>query len=160
MQTASLSELAVAILRLHVESERRPATERNFPAYRELVQAGIMEPLPGAERVYRLTVKGKRDRVVIVEREQERIESQRYAPPDLSHLSGPAWELLRRIAGGEEAELTAQNRSEFRELADARLLLVINTYAGGPESAWRWTYWGWKKKPEWVQKACAKRAVG
>ena len=49
MQTVTLSEMAVAVLRLHVEGERMPANERNLPAYQELVQAGIMEPMSELE---------------------------------------------------------------------------------------------------------------
>ena len=158
MQTETLSELAVSVLWLHVERERRPATDRNLPAFEELVEAGIMEPVPDAERLYRLTAEGREHREEIVEREQERIERGRYAPPDVSRLSDRAWGLLHRIASGEEVEVRPENRSLFRELAEARVVLVINTYAGGPESAWRWTYWGWKRKPEWVDIACAKAA--
>ena len=74
MQAVTLSEMAVAVLRLHVEGERMPANERNLPAYQELVEAGIMEPVPGLERVYRLTANGRKHRDSIVERETERIE--------------------------------------------------------------------------------------
>jgi hypothetical protein len=50
MQTATLAESAVATLRLHIEGEQAPARERNRAAYRELVEAGIMEVVPGAVR--------------------------------------------------------------------------------------------------------------
>jgi hypothetical protein len=90
MQTETPSEMAVAVLRLHVEGERMPANERNLPAYREHVKAGIMEPAPGLERVYRLTADGRTHRDSIVERETERIERERFDPPDASNLSGAA----------------------------------------------------------------------
>jgi hypothetical protein len=77
----------------------------------------------------------------------------------VSGLSAEAWGLLRRIASGEKVAVTEENRPRFRELADARVAVLIHTFAVGPESAWRWTYWGWKRKPEWVEIACAKRAV-
>ena len=80
MQTVTLSEMAVAVLRLHVEDERMPANERNLPAYQELVEAGIMERVPGLERVYRLTTNGRKHRESIVERETERIERERFEP--------------------------------------------------------------------------------
>ena len=44
MQTVALSESAVAVFRLRVKGLRMPPTERRLPAYRELVEAGIMEP--------------------------------------------------------------------------------------------------------------------
>ena len=45
MQTVALSENAVAVFRLRVKGLRMPPTERRLPAYRELVEAGIMEPV-------------------------------------------------------------------------------------------------------------------
>ena len=160
MQTITLSELAVAVLRLHVEGEKRPipANERNLPAFEELVGAGLMEPIPGAERIYRLTAEGREHREGIVERETDRIERGRYAPPDVSRLSHPAWGLLHQMASGEEVQVTPETRSLLRELAEARIILVINTFARGLESGWQWTYWGWKRKAEWVKIARARVA--
>jgi hypothetical protein len=155
MQTLTLSEAAVATLRFEIKGWKGKVREIDLPGYRELVAAGIMEP---DGEGYRLTAVGLSDGEAIVEREQERIESGRYAPPDVSRLSDPGWVLLRRIASGEEVEVTSETRPLLRELAKARVVLVINTYAGGPESAWRWTYWGWKRKPEWVEIACARAA--
>ena len=48
MQTISLSETAVAVLRFRIKGLRVPATDRRLDAYRELAAAGIMEPLPDA----------------------------------------------------------------------------------------------------------------
>ncbi len=156
MHTDTLSEAAVATLRFEIKGWKGKVREIDLPGYRELVAAGIMEP---DGEGFRLTAEGRSDGQAIVEREQERIESVRHAPPDVSGLSGPAWSLLHRIASGEEVKVTFETRPLLRELAEARFVLIINTFAGGPESAWRWTYWGWKRKPEWVEIACA-RATG
>jgi hypothetical protein len=145
MQTGMLSEMAIAVLRLHVEGERMPANERNRPAYQELVEAGIMEAVPGSGRVYRLTADGRTHRDSIVERETERIERERFEPPDASHLSGAAGELLRQLIA-DRVEVTPENRPAFRELAAARIILLGHSFAGGPESCYRWTYHGWHRR--------------
>ncbi len=149
MQTVTLSELAVAVLRLHVEGEKRPipANERNLPAFQELVEAGIMEPVPGAERLYRLTAEGREHRDSIVARETDRIERGRFEPPDVSGLTGAGWELLRQLIAGR-VDVTPENRPGFRELAAARIIVLGGSFAGGPESAYNWTYWGWHRRSE------------
>lgn len=157
MQTIMLSELAVAVLRLHVEGEKRPipANERNLPAYRELVEIGIMEPLPGAERIYRLTAEGREHRDSIVERETDRIERNRFEPPDLDRVTATGGGLLRQLIAGR-VYVTSENRPAFRELAAARIIVLGGSFAGGPESAYNWTYWGWHRRHELL--ACAKVA--
>jgi hypothetical protein len=155
MPTATLSEMAVAVLRLHVEGERMPANQRNLPAYQELAQAGIMEPVPGSGRVYRLTADGRKHRDSIVERETERIERERFAPPDASHLSGAARELLRRLIAGR-VEVTPENRPAFRELAAARIVVLGHSFRDGRESVYHWTYWGWHRRFELLGPAQAR----
>ena len=156
MQTAMLSEFAVATLRLHVEGEKTPAREGNLAAYRELVKAGIMEPVPGSERSYRLTAEGREHREAIVERETDRIERQRFDPPDASNLSGAARELLARLISAPIA-VTPENRPTFRELQAARIILLGHSFAGGPESCYRWTYHGWHHRFDLL--AGAKEAI-
>lgn len=156
MQTVTLSEMAVAVLRLHVEGERMPAHERNLPACRELVKAEIMEPVPGLERIYRLTAQGRKHRDSLVARETERIERERFEPPDASNLSGAARELLRQLIA-ECVEVTPENRFAFRELAAARIVILGHSFRDGRESAYRWTYWGWHRRFELL--GCAKAAV-
>ena len=79
MQTVALSEMAVAVLRLRVRGHKLPVTEHRQPAYQELAKAGIMEP-DGEE--FRFTEDGWARRDQILEAEQDRIERERYAPPD------------------------------------------------------------------------------
>ncbi len=159
MQTDTLSERAVAVLRLHVEGERRAANERNLPAYRELVEAGIMEPVPGAERIYHLTAEGREHRDSIVERETDRIERERFEPPDASRLSGASRELLRQLIA-DRVEVTPENRPAFRELAAAKIILLGGSFAGGPESYYRWTYWGWHRRFELLESVISKASAG
>jgi hypothetical protein len=155
MQTMTLSELAVAVLRLHVEGEKIPARDQSLSAYRELVGAGIMEPVPGSGRIYRLTAEGREHRDSIVEKETERIERERFDPPDASNLSASARDLLRQLTA-DRVEVTPENRGAFRELVAARIVLLGHSFRNGPESVYRWTYWGWHRRFELL--ACAKEA--
>lgn len=56
--------------------------------------------------------------------------------------------LPRRIAAGEPVEITDANRPGFRELATARIIEFCHAFAGGDESGYRWTYWGWNRRFE------------
>ncbi len=156
MQTITLSESAVFTLRNQIKGYRMPITDRRLAAYRELVTAGIMEPVPGSESEYRFTEDGMEHREEILEREQDRIERERFAPPDASKLSEAARCLLGRISSGERVEITPSNRSDFRELATARIVILGHSFTGGGESVYRFTYWGWHRRYEIL--GCAKEA--
>src|SRR5438046_2039637 len=99
-ETIALSETAVAVLRLRIKGHRVPVRERDLGAYRELAAAGIMEPVSGpdgdAEAEFRFTGDGWARREEILREEQDRIERERYEPPNASNLSKAARELLRR----------------------------------------------------------------
>src|SRR4051812_43621659 len=96
-----LSENAVAVLRFEIKGWRSKDPTRRLPAYRELAAVGIMEPVPGSDENYRFTEDGLARREEILREEEDRIERERYEPPDASHLSEAARELLRTcIAGG------------------------------------------------------------
>jgi hypothetical protein len=154
METNTLSESAVANLRFRIKGFS--LREQDLPAYRELVAAGIMEPVAGAGPDFRFTPYGMEHGGAILERESDRIERERHAPPD-GNLSEAARGLLRRIASGERVEIDAENRPIFRELAAARVVTLGHTFAKGAESGYRFTYWGWKMKDELV--ACAKQSA-
>jgi hypothetical protein len=98
VETVRLS--AAAVLRFEIKGWRSKVKERRLPAYRELADAGIMEPGPGSEFEYRFTAEGMKHREAILERESDRIERERYEPPD-GNLSEPARELLRRHLEGD-----------------------------------------------------------
>jgi hypothetical protein len=85
-----------------------------LPVYRELAAAGIMEPVPGSESEYRFTEEGMAHREAILEREADRIERERYEPPDAGELSEPARELLRTCIEQGYPEGDETNRPAYR----------------------------------------------
>src|ERR1017187_10798251 len=97
MQTVTLSENAVAVLRFEIKGWRPKNKESRLPAYRELAAAGVMEPVPGTELDYRFTEDGLRQREELLAEAQDRIERERYQPPDAGELSETAGALLRSI---------------------------------------------------------------
>jgi hypothetical protein len=147
MQTITLSASAVAALRFRVKGWRMPVRDHNRAAFQELVAAGIMEP-DGED--FRFTEAGWVRREEILREEEERIERDRFEPPDASNLSESARELLRRIASGGRVEVTNENRPAFRELAAARIIYLMHTFAKGDESSYRFTYWGWHQRFEMI----------
>jgi antitoxin (DNA-binding transcriptional repressor) of toxin-antitoxin stability system len=58
--------------------------------------------------------------------------------------------LLRRIATGEQVEITEGNRPTFRELADARIIDLMRTFTRGAESGYRFTRLGWEQRFELI----------
>jgi hypothetical protein len=157
MQTVTLSERAVAVLRFEIKGWKSRKPESRLPAYRELAAAGIMEPVPGSEGDYRFTAQGMEHREAILDREADRIERERFDPPDASNLSERARALLRRIISGERIEITGKNRSVFRKLAAARIIYLMSTFAKGAESGYRFTLLGWEQRHE--ISSCAKAEV-
>jgi len=149
----ALSENAVAVLRFEIKGWRAKNTEGRLPAYRELAAAGVMEPVPGSELEYRFTEEGLRRREELLAAAQDRIERERYEPPDASDLPEASCELLRRIVSGERVEITAGNRPAFRELAAARIMILGHSFAKGDESVYKFTYWGYKLRFELAAKS-------
>ena len=150
MRTVALSENAVAVFRLRVKGLRMPPTERRLPAYRELVEAGIMEP---DGEGFGFTAEAWARREELLREAEDRIERERYDPPDVSNLSDAAWALLRRIASGERVDVTKANRLAFRELAAARIIVLCHTFAHGDESGYQFTYYGWHRRFEILDRA-------
>jgi hypothetical protein len=150
MQTITLSAQAVAVLRFEIRGWKAKDPASRLPAYRELAEAGIMEVVPGSGVEYRFTHEGLDHGEAILEQETERIERERYEPPDAIRLSDAARELLRRRLAGER-EVTDANRPLYRELVAARIMYPVSTWAGGPESAFRFTPAGWERREEWIK---------
>jgi hypothetical protein len=146
MQTVKLSESAVFTLRNEIRGYRMPVTDRRLAAYRELAAAGIMEPVPGSESEYRFTEEGMEHREEILEREQDRIERERFELPD-GDLSESARERLRRHLAGDR-EVTEANRPAYRELVAARVMIPVHSFVGGREAEYRLTYWGHERRYE------------
>ncbi|MFI5459368.1 MAG: hypothetical protein ACHRXM_28420 [Isosphaerales bacterium] len=152
-ETFALSELAVAVLRFRVKGYRMKVTDRSLEAFRELAAAGIMEPAPGPdgnpEADYRFTEDGWARRQELLSEAEERIERERFEPPDARNLPEAARELLRhRLAG--DREVTDANRPLDRELVAARIMDPVSTWVGGPESVFRFTRAGWERRQEWI----------
>ena len=152
MQTIRLSEATVATLRFEIKGWKERVRDQDLPAYGELVKAGIMEP--DGER-FRFTEDGMAHRQAILDRESERIERERYAPPD-ARVSGTARERLRRYLAGDR-EVTGSNRPAYRELVAARVMIPVHTFVGGREAEYHLTYWGYKLRHELARVTCAGR---
>jgi hypothetical protein len=153
MQVA-LSPDAVAVLRFEIKGYRSRVLGSRLPAYRELAAAGIMEPVPGSDTEYRFTERGMKHREEILEREADRIERDRYEPPD-ANLSEAARERLRLHLAGD-CEVNEENRPAYRELVAARIMIPLHSFVGGREAAYRLTYWGYKRRSELAGIAFAK----
>ncbi len=151
MQTITLSESAVAVLRFRAMRCPMKIREQDREAFRELVDAGIMKP-DGTS--YRFTDDGRMRRKHILREREEKIEREMSEPPDASNLSEGARDLLRRIVSGERVEIVAGNRNLFRELAAARIIYLRSSFTRGAESAYRFTYYGWHRRLEILD--CAK----
>jgi hypothetical protein len=65
-------------------------------------------------------------------------------------LSESALSLLRRRVAGDD-EVTEANRAAYRELAAAGIMIPISTWAGGPESVFRFSEEGWARREEWLK---------
>jgi len=144
MQTTDLSANAVAKLRFRVKGWRFPIRDRDLPAYQELVEAGIMEP-DGED--FRFNEEGWTRREELLREAEERIERERFKPPDAGSLSEAARVLLRRHLAGED-RVTESNRATYRELAAARVMMPLSGFATGPEARYVFTYWGWHMRFE------------
>ena len=150
MQTTALSGNAVAVLRFRVKKWPMKVRERDLPAFRELVDAGIMAP-DGDD--FRFTEEGWAHREALLREAADRIERERFEPPDASNLSRSARALLRRHLEGDR-EVTDANRPYYRELVAARIMIPIHSFIGGSESAFHFTYWGWKRRFEFAEMSC------
>jgi hypothetical protein len=145
MQTISLSENAVAVLRFRVKGWRFPIRDRDQDAFQELVAAGIMEP-DGAD--FRFTEDSWERRKELLHEAEDRIERNRYDPPDASNLSESARELLRTCIDGEYPDGDETNRPAYRELVKARIMIPMGAFSKGVECVFWFTYWGHKLRFE------------
>jgi hypothetical protein len=142
----NLSDSAIFILRCAIEGYRLLDTAKRLPAYRELSAVGLMELVPGSESEFRFTEDGLRRREAVLEEEGDRLERERYEPPDASALTTAARDLLHRLVSGETIPLDDVSKPTFRELAAARIMIPRSGFATGPESDYQFTYWGWRQR--------------
>jgi hypothetical protein len=153
MQTIALSAKAVAALRFRIKGWRFPIRARDRDAFRELVEAGIMEP-DGED--FQFTADGWTHREELLAEAHVRIERERFEPPDASHLSAAAKELLRTCIAGNYPEADETNRPAYRELVQARILMPMGSFTKGDECVFRFTYWGYKLRFELAEMSGAK----
>ena len=146
MKMVTLSEPAVALLRFRVKGWPIKVRESDRQAFQELVDAGIMVP-DGKD--FKFTEEGWLQRKELLARAEDHIERGRSGPPDGSNLSKAARELLRRRLAGDD-RVTPENIGAYRELSAAHIMYPVSTWAGGPESVFRFTVAGWERREEWV----------
>jgi hypothetical protein len=146
MQSIALSANAVAALRFRVKGWRFPIRERDRDAFRELVAAGIMEP-DGED--FRFSEDGWEHREELLAEAEDRIERERFEPPDATNLSEAAKELLRTCIAGNGPDGDETNRPAYRELVNARIMIPMRSFTKGDERAFRFTYWGYKATGGW-----------
>jgi hypothetical protein len=84
-ETLALSESAVAVLRFEIKGWEARDPRRRLPASRALAAVGIMEPVPGSDTEYRFTADGRARCEAILRAEEDRIERERFEPPDASN---------------------------------------------------------------------------
>ena len=159
MQTVTLTENAVAVLRFEIKGWRPKQEASRLPAYRELAAAGIMELVPGSELKYRFTAEGWERRELILRAEEDRLERERYEPPDASHLSEAARDLLRTCIAGDCPDGDENKRSAYRELVKARIMIPLGSFSQGDECVFRFTYWGWRRRFEFAKMVYAKESA-
>jgi hypothetical protein len=147
--TITLSENAVALLRSRIGGRKSPARDIDRAGFDELVAAGLMEPDGAGD--YRFADDDAARREEVLRAEEERIERGRFEAPDASHLTEAGKALLRRlVVDSERVDVTAETRSAYRELAAARIMYPLHGFIGGKEAAFRFTYWGWHGRHEWL----------
>jgi hypothetical protein len=61
-------------------------------------------------------------------------------------LSKAAGDLLRRRANREHVEVTPENLEAYRELVRAGVMYPCASFTRGPESVFRFTEAGWKRR--------------
>jgi hypothetical protein len=151
MQTIALSENAVAVLRFRVKKWPMKVRESDLLAYRELVDAGIMAP-DGDD--FRFTDEGWSNREELLREAADRIERERFEPPDASNLSNSARDLLRKCVAGTCPDGDETNRPAYRELVKARIMMPMGSFTKGNECVFHFTYWGWKRRFEFAEMSC------
>jgi hypothetical protein len=163
LETIALSPAALAVLRFRTKGYRMPVTEQRLPAFRELVAAGIMESVPGAEgnaeADFRFTTDDRERHQAWLDAAEAYLRSLEPRLPDQIDLSEAARSVLRRLVAGERVEVTAATKPAYQELAVVGIMAPLSTFAHGPESAYRFTHWGWERRVEWLESGCARETA-
>jgi hypothetical protein len=150
METIALSEAAIAVLRFRIRGYRMPLTEKRLSAFRELADAGIMEPVPGPVAEFRFTAMSAERRQEILSQSEIRLARARHVIPGNVTLSDAAREMLRTCIDGRIPDGDETNRPSFRELVAANIMMPIGTFARGDDCVFRFTYAGWERRYEFA----------
>jgi hypothetical protein len=155
MRNVALSENAVAVLRFRVKGHQLPPTERRLAAYRELVDAGIMVPVPGMhgspKSDFDFTEAAHKRREEILDAAEAHLRSLEPRLPAEIALSRTARKTLTRHLAGE-TKVTDANRDAYRELARAGIMIPVSTFIGGPEALFRFTWQGCERRHEFQRR--------
>jgi hypothetical protein len=123
-------------------------------AYRELVAAGIMEPVADAEGNAEAGFRFRTDDPGWQTRRLDAAEAhQRALEPPLPQtiaLSDAARDVLRKRLAGDD-RVTDANRPGYRELAQAGIMVALHSFIGGNESAYRFTDQGWEPRLDLIE---------
>ena len=155
MSPITLSVEALALLRRRLTQGDRRVDDSNREAYRELARAGIMCPVSGCttgpESHYRFTAKGWRRRGEFLDGSASPARSTRedIAMPTIT-LSAEAVALLRLHLERDGIRVDDSNRDAHRELAQAGIMYPVSGYSTGPESHYRFTAEGWRRRAEFL----------
>jgi hypothetical protein len=156
MQTITLSESALAVLRFRAKKYPVKVNDRTLPAYRELVAAGIM--VPDQESGFQFTEDGWARREEWISAAEAHIRSLEPRLPERIDLSEAARKALERHLAGDK-EVTDANREAYRELARAGIMIPLHSFIGGWEAAFKFTWQGWERRFEWIENDCAKESA-
>jgi hypothetical protein len=152
MQTVALSQSAVAVLRFRVKGWHFPVRDQDRDAFRELVDAGIMEP-DGED--YRFSEAGWARRDELLAAAEAHLRGLEPRLPDRLELSRAARRTLARHLAGDR-EVTDANREAYRELARAGVMVAVGTFTKGDDCAFELTRQGWERREELQQSATTK----
>ena len=147
MHTMILSENAVAVLRLRARGLCLPVTAARLQSYRELVEAGIMEP-DGEE--FRFTEDGWARREEFIGAAEEYLRSLEPRLPERIELSKAARKTLAMHLTGDK-EVTDANRNAYRELARAGIMVPVGTFIKGDDCVFQLTHQGWERRHEFLR---------
>jgi hypothetical protein len=144
MQTVTLSESALAVLRLRAMGLRLPVTDRRLEAYRELAHAGIMQP-DGED--FRFTEDGWVRREELISASEAHLRSlEPRLPERIEHSRAARRTLSLHLAG--DKEVTDANRDAYRELARAGIMVSVGTFIKGDDCVFQLTQQGWERRQE------------
>lgn len=141
----ALSESAIALLRFRIKGYRMPVTEPRREVFRELVDAGLMEPDGRGD--YRFTEDDPERRQRWLDAAEAYLHSLEPRLPARIDLSDAGRDALNRHLAGDQ-EVTDANREAYRELAAAGIMVSVGTFTKGDDCVFQFTRQGWERRHE------------